>query len=350
MNRECGLRKEEQDKSDDWRALGEKLSEVWKKLNPDIESVTVEMLNQDRDDLEKREASIDDMEVKEVLAEFGFDINGLELDKQIELSGKPEALYRLKVKNHFWDKKLPQGYGYSGGAARALLMRNLGIDPNYTPRDIDIIRLNNEEPYEGADKEITAQFMPEDSKYNHGVRDESDQTSYFNNRDLTINQVIATDDEILITRLGLLDSARHIIRLTDFEKNRFTNDIGPKMISRILRFYVEMINRYGDATIDGVEDYVFEKQFVKSFYFALQLDKAVEISYGLGQDYVDELKKRGRLPEEIESVEDAANYLLQYGFYYRYATVEQFDLEEEWAEDFERMPKRRGRGASRGNR
>jgi len=104
MNRECGLRKEEQDKSDDWRALGEKLSEVWKKLNPDIESVTVEMLNQDRDDLEKREASIDDMEVKEVLAEFGFDINGLELDKQIELSGKPEALYRLKVKNHFWDK------------------------------------------------------------------------------------------------------------------------------------------------------------------------------------------------------------------------------------------------------
>lgn len=352
MNIEQGLGKEEKERGDDWRGLGEKLSEVWKAQNPDIGSVTVEMFDQDRDDLEKREASINDMEVQKVLAEFGFDAADLEIDRQIELSGGPEDVYKLKVKNHFWDKRLPSGYGYSGGAARALLMRNLGIDPYYMPRDIDVVRLDREEPYDRADEEVAAKFMLEDFAHNHGVRDESDQDRYFNDRDLTINQIIATDKEILITRLGLLDSARHIIRPTDYEKKAFDGEIGPKMLARVLRFYVEMINRYGNVSIEGINDCVFEKLFVKSFYFALQLDKAVEVSYRLGQDYVDELKKRGRLPDEIESVEDAVSYFLgcTNDFYYRYAPVEQFDLEEEWAEDFERVPKQRGHGVSRGDK
>ncbi|MFH1632265.1 MAG: hypothetical protein ABIA47_04615 [bacterium] len=46
---------------------------------------------------------------------------------------------------------MPAGYGYEGGAARSLLMRALEIDLTYTPRDLDIIRLSDEEPSPGAD-------------------------------------------------------------------------------------------------------------------------------------------------------------------------------------------------------
>lgn len=352
MNIEKRQSMEKKDNSDDWRSLGAKLAEIWKIQNPDIERTTSETVDRQREDLERRENAIADMEVQEVLEKFGFDIRELEYHKQIDIDGGPEDIYILRVREHFWDQRLPEGYGYSGGAARALLMRNLGIDPSYVPRDVDVVRMVSEEPYAGADAEIAKQYMPEDLEHGHGVRNESYYEHYFNSRDLTINQVIATDEEIYVSRIGLLDSARCIIRLTNLEKIKLAGGKGQKMLAKVLRFYVEMINRYGDATIKGVEDHVIEDLFVKSFYFALQLDKAMQISDELAQNYVAELKRRGRLPEEIESVEDAADYLIEdtHTFYYRYAPEEQFELEEHWTEDYERVPKQRGHGASRGKK
>jgi len=162
--------------------------------------------------------------------------------------------YSLPVINHFSDKRLPIGYGYKGGAARALLLRTLDIDPTYVPRDIDVVRLTWLKDSGELDAKVAQENMPDDFAYGAGVEVVSDRDEYLTSRDFRLNEVLATDDRIIFTRGALLDTIRHIIRPTSFEQGE-CGMVGPKMLAKMLRFYSEFIYRYDQAGIEEVENW-----------------------------------------------------------------------------------------------
>lgn len=315
------------------------LKRIYAKMYPDAFSPVEQKIQEAQQvDLERKEARIQDLDLMEVADEYGVSTEAIER--------REDGIYILPVFNHFSEeKRLPEGYAYKGGAARALLLRSLGIDPTYQPRDVDVVRLTVEEPKQGMDDQVSQEFMPEDYENGYGVEVLGDQEEYFGTRDLTINEVLATDTDVLASKQAILDSIRRIIRLTDYEREDY-GAAGPKMLSKILRFYAESVYRYGEASIQGVEDWEFEDSFITPFWLALQLDRAVDVSSDVAEKYVEELVKKRQLPEDVSSVEDAANYLfsiLRQGekpFYYRHAPTEQFNVEAAWFEkQFDSDPK-----------
>jgi hypothetical protein len=328
----------------------DQLSWVYADMFPEaFEPVDNEKQTQLEEGLSDREAILDDMELTQALDEYGIDGSSIEKEAGGRLT--------IPVKDHFGEKRLPEGYAYKGGAARSLLMRSLDVDPRYIPRDIDVVRVIDKEPYPGADDEVAKEFMPEDFETGHGVEvlyephpedEDYDEGSdkfdgYFGSRDLTLNEVLATDESVTATRECVLDTVRHIIRLTDFEENSGWESgfsgAGPKMLSKILRFYAESIHRYGKAEIQNVADGQFERSFIKPFWLALQLDRACDVSSAVSDQFVKELTSSGQIPDDIQTVEEAASYLarLMKGdikpFYFRHAPEEQFTAEAEWLEE-----------------
>src|SRR3990167_2454331 len=84
------------------------------------------------EEVKRRERFYED-QTYEILENFGVNTSG------IEKVG--ENLYLLKVKEHFWDQRLPEEYAYKGGAARVLLLRSLGLNSRVEPRDVDLVRV-----------------------------------------------------------------------------------------------------------------------------------------------------------------------------------------------------------------
>ncbi len=297
----------------------------------------------------ERERAVNDTEAAELLRAYGVDPGGIEQES--------DGTFHLPVRQHFSDRRLPNVSGrspefaYKGGAARALLLRSLGIDPTYQPRDVDIIAFGSESQ-PGLRQQVAHEFMTEDAAHGGGVEElphwKTSRKNYFSTRDFTLNEVLATDEEIWVTRQGLLDTLRHVIRLTSYEHD-FRSGIGPKMLAKLLRLSQEGIRRWGDAEV--VQDgWSFEEAFTQPFWLALQLDKACEQSLELGQAYVDEVRRLGFIPDNVQSIEDAASYLSReiYDFTFRHAPTQQFDLENWWAEqDAEDGPRRMGHGRSR---
>lgn len=314
-----------------------------------------------QESVDKREKKIADREVLDVLKEYGISTDGIEVyennEVDAEIEYQNEDIYKVKVKNHFSDQSLPEGYGYKGGTARALLLRSLGIDPSYEPRDIDVVRTSKEESFPGQDAEVSRKFMPDDFASGYGVEVMPDINEYLESRDLTINEVLATDTEIVVSKKALLDTVRHILRVTPFERYRYSSDgdIGPKILSKLLRFYSESIHRYGEAQFQDIYDWEFEQNFIGPFWLALQLDRAMEVSSSVAEQYIQEIKTKNLIPEKIKSIEDAVEYLsgkLQADrFYFRHAPIKQFASEYEWiGEKYQKLPKQRGHSKSRGEK
>src|SRR6056297_3581561 len=296
--------------------------------------------------LEQKENFIADQDINEVLEKYNINPE--------KIRPREDGFYEITVNKHFNknpENKLPEGYGYKGGAARSLLLINLGIDTNSTPRDIDIIRLDEQEPYEGADDELAQKYMPDDFKYGNRVEVIDNLEKYFSNRDFTMNEILATDEKIILNKQCLLDSIRHIIRLSEEYKEEARAYGAPRwgFLAKAMRFYSEAIHRYGYAEIDLLEDYEIEETSIKPFWLALHLDRACNINKLVAQNYVQEMIKNDQIPPEIDTVAKAADYLLNYveNFYYRYAPSQQFKIEDEWTEDLyklSQLPKQKGHG------
>ncbi|KKW43002.1 MAG: hypothetical protein UY92_C0001G0016 [Candidatus Magasanikbacteria bacterium GW2011_GWA2_56_11] len=308
-------------------SLGQFLTEI----SPEGRNISADQEEGLLGDLRKREAAVANKELLEALEEYGIDPHLIEV--------RPDGRIRIEVRNHFSKKHLPDGYAYKGGAARALLLRSLGSVLQVEPRDIDVVRLAPEEPYKGADTELAKEFMPDDFSEGWGVEIINSEDQYFSTRDVTVNEVLATDHEVIATEQCVIDAVRHIIRLTEFErgsdKDIYTTP-GPKMLAKILRLYSESIHYFGEAEIANVEGWEFEQAFISPFWLALQLDHAFERSREIAALYVEELKKHGQVPPHIAGPEEAAIYLsnlIRGEFYYRHAPVEQFELEDEWMEN-----------------
>ena len=325
----------------------EQLTQAFEQLFPEaVRERRVEGQKQAEETLKKHEEVVVSRDITEAAREYRADLSGINKeetcfveDEETQERYEYDQVMSLPVRNHFSDKRLPAGYGYKGGAARVLLLRALGTDPTYRPRDIDVVRLSWDEDSSDRDDEVSKEFMPEDYEHGDGVEIIDERDQYLATRDFKLNEILATDDRVWFTEGALLDTLRHIIRPTEFEKFNWSDsgELGPKMLAKLLRFYAEAIHRYDEAGIEDVEDWQFEEGFISPFWLALQLDRACDVNQHVAQTYVDELVTRGQLPSDIESIDQASEYLISliHNFYYRHAPEEQFDIEYEWTEEFE---------------
>lgn len=315
-------------------SFSEQILAIWKKKYPESFLATVEQRDQEKKRIEMIEGNIEHQEILYLLKEYGIDT------KNIQIEALENGRFRIKVFNHFSKNRLPVGYAYEGSAARSLLMRNLNLDRTSVPRDVDVVRTCEEEPEIGLDRKVSMDFMPDDFERGNGVELFLNDDTYFKTRDFTINEVVATDDEIIATKQCILDIVRKIIRLTDFERQeRYDGSVGSKMLAKVIRLYSENIHKYGEAEIANVEGWEFEENFISPFWLALQLDKACEISSGVAQKYVQEMVLRKQIPDGIIEVEEAAEYLKKIlcgnPFYYRYAPSKQFQVENDLIDEYE---------------
>jgi len=303
----------------------EQLRNLMRQYFPEAKDISEKERRNEMWIVEKRETVVDDKELQKLLNDYGIVNIGIEQMENGEY-------YKVKVKNRFSDKRLPEGYAYKGGAARVLLKRTLGIDPTDMPRDLDIIRIE-EEPTVGADEEIASKFMPEDFERGHGIEVVLDIDEYFDSRDLTINEVFATDDYIYATPQCIKDTIRRIFRVSDNEYEKF-GGVGSKMFSKIVRLYADDLKRGFEAKIPKEELYAYENYFASVFWLALNFDKAYSLGEETARQYVKELIKRKQIPEDVNTPEKAADYLINLldpsSFYFRHAPFRQFELEEDW--------------------
>jgi ferredoxin len=165
----------------------------------------------------------------------------------------------------------------------------------------------------------------------------TDQESYFKSRDLTLNEILADDHRILVTKQGLRDTLRRIIRPSEYtlqeKKERAKNS--SSMISKMLRFYAESIVEYDSAKFGPEALHVMEQSSINPFWLALQFDRACERGTEIAEELVKILKKRNLIPQTIEGIEACANYIKDLfdpeddgEFYYRHAPLSQFEIEE----------------------
>lgn len=321
----------------------EALIKRFEQIMPEIEIRTVDEQGNLEVDLENREATIKQSELFEVLQSFGIATEEIEEIKN--------GLYRIKVRDHFSNEKLPKGYGYKGGAARCLLLRALEIDKFSVPRDMDLVRLSETEPEQGMDKELSERYMADDFETGYGVEVLNNMDEYFATRDFTVNEVLVTEEEIIATKQCLLDTAKRIIRITSFEIGEF-EQVGQKMLAKTLRLYAEAIVKYGQAK-DNLTQMEYEQVFINPFWLAVNLDRAFQTGKEVAKQYVDILRETDRLPKEIKTVKEAVIYLAnilkdESDFYFRYAPAKQFKTEREWVEvrEYENLPHQMGMSKS----
>jgi len=234
---------------------------------------------------------------------------------------------------------LPEGYGYKGGAARAILEHSLGL-PHSQPRDLDIVFLGKEEDKDLSDQ-LAEQYMPDDHAHGHGV--ESLHDNYFETRDFTLNEVLYDGHKIICTRQCLTDLLRNIVRFTDHvKKESYYGDdffIHPKLLAKAVRMVAHARDHGKErASITGEIDEL-QELYVDDFHLALHLDRAMEQGPGVAREYVRIMNEKGFIPSDIKTVEDCFEYLLgQTDFIFRCAPEPKISGEPEFvsvlAEEF----------------
>ncbi len=271
----------------------------------------------------KTEALIEDLTLKDFILRLEFPIDIVEISEK--------GLVSMEVVHHFQEKRLPSGYGYKGGAARALLNRALGIDEKAVPRDIDIVRFYEENKDRTRDDELAKEFMPDDYELGDGVEVIHDNDSYFATRDYTMNEILATDNVIYCTKQALYDTVRGIIRVTDYEREAFHGVPGSKMLAKAIRLQAKgVLDR--EYHLPKEDEVRIAETFISPFWLAVQLDRAAEIGQDTAADYLQRLILHKQVPDTIASTEELADYLVSIlddrGFYFRNLPPKQVATEE----------------------
>ena len=229
----------------------------------------------------------------------------------------------IPVVTYFREEKRrpPQTYFFSGSAARALLMMNIGIPaPTYHPRDMDMLRFITPEERErrnviptDEDIQIANEFMPEDYKYGHGVAFEDSPQTYLSTRDFTINELYTDGRTITATDACMEDTKNFFLRLTEYERSAIEDheQIPNKMAAKALRMASEIKVRFGeDAQIDPTLEHFLESDTITPFWIALQLDKAAETGPSYSVEYVKILQKYRQIPTNVNTPEELVAFCL----------------------------------------
>lgn len=317
--------------------FADKLVAFLEKENPDLLEDSLQNQGRYQEDVVNRESAVRDQEISSLLEMYGINVENIEygdgqifsLPLQEKIEGYPD---------------LPEGYAYKGGMARALLLRNLGIESFAKPRDLDVVRIAEDEPYPGADDKVAKDFMPDDYEHGDGVEVIEDVMGYFDTRDFTINEVLAYDDCIKMTSECLLDTVRRIIRISEYENENADEEgeVPAKLLAKSLRFYSEMIARSEmSPKLENPKDWDFERAFISPFWLALNIDRAYDRGDEVAQAFFQQLKEKKQIPASVGNIAEAIEYLNNLikgeDFYYRHAPLAQFEYELRLIEKFEEV-------------
>ncbi|NTU66970.1 MAG: hypothetical protein HGB08_03540 [Candidatus Moranbacteria bacterium] len=264
----------------------------------------------DRREINRMESSIErvseyDETLKKILERYGV---------HADVRKVGENLFEIPIRSKHGFDNLEDRYAYKGGVARAILLKELGIDKDAEARDIDIAKVVNEEQDE-RDESIAKKYSEEDFLNGHGI--EKLEQEYFETRDFTMNEVLVYDGRIYLTKQCLLDTVRRIIRFADFEKKELRypphgNEDGffvkDKLMAKALRFVADEISRGRKMEIADVEAY--EYLDINDFHIALHLDRALGQGYQVAVEYVQLLKDSEQLPGYEGSPEDILRELV----------------------------------------
>ena len=183
----------------------------------------------------------------------------------------------------------PPGYAYTGGAARLALQELLERPvENHTARDLDLVRIGNEETE--RDKAISEKFMPDDFQHGYGVELSPSLCRYLNTRDITMNETLYFADRIVASRAAIQDTYNGYIRPT-MHVVRADGMIPGNIVCKMLRFQAE-------ATLEGRKVRVVgipADQTVAPFDIALHLDRALGRSSRLAKKYLSNCVEYGFL-------------------------------------------------------
>ncbi len=229
------------------------------------------------------------------------------------------GLYRAIERAPEGKRALPAGHWYKGGQARSRLLRRFGI-PCPTPRDVDLIRdetialykspasaLLNEadhiEPYGGLyeDEESREVFL------------ERDLTAYFEERDFTVNQVLANGREIIFTKEALIAAVSGTLNPTPFEWEviEHSDMQAVKQLARALRFSIEWSvdpSRPWHVHPYLIKDVRQEQLDAHPFYIFLHLDRILERGYAYGVQFLLKWQEFGFF-RDVHTVLDLAAQL-----------------------------------------
>lgn len=179
---------------------------------------------------------------------------------------------------------LPAGYAYMGGAARAVALAVITGETSPI-RDLDIVAVSDLDPDMSQAPELAESLMPDDYAYGNGIHSETiDQ--YFSSRDLTVNEVLVVDGNLILSKSAESDLRDKVIRPTGYEEGAYHGRVGPKMTIKMLLLEQVFQQTYGEGSIaDGSIDV----SDIDDFYIALGLNKALEYGREIALGFVKSL-------------------------------------------------------------
>jgi hypothetical protein len=253
--------------------------------------------------------------------------------KEIPYDINEGGYVEIEYKSESEENEIDSSYGFKGGVARGELRKALGLN-FLKPRDYDVIRLSDDEPWGGADIEIAKKYMPQDFEFGDGVELLDDTEEYLNTRDFTINEVFIHDGKIVASEQCVRDTLRNIVRVTEYEKNEYGEEgsIGPKMKAKALRLHTEQEYLLGKSFVSKDDISQIDESYINPFWIAVQIDRAFERSTLIAEKFTTTLVAHGIVPDTIQSANDLVEYLQEelYGdsFYFRNAPIAQYEYED----------------------
>jgi len=214
---------------------------------------------------------------------------------------------------------LPEGYGYSGGVARSLMLEVLG-EKSPHPRDLDVVAVKSLNPDISLRDDISWRYMPDDTKRGHGVKIETNVADYMSERDFTINEVLAIGNRLFFSERALVDLEHKIIRPTGFEMYKWESyvsdewGINPRLAMKALVLQAEFLKLYGKGSVEDIEEWQWDIEGKPPFELALGIEKAAQKGVGL-RFYLSILDKgnikRENLPSGVtlDSLRELAHYV-----------------------------------------
>lgn len=141
-------------------------------------------------------------------------------------------------------------------------------------------------------------------------------TFHFEYQDFSMNQVYYLNGELLATKQAVHDLKYGVIRLTDYEKMKWSeSDNGPKMLMKMIRLWARWKVNQVDATLSGMDELNFG--VIPFFWIHLNAIKADEEGNNVASAFWQKIIDKTRSGENdfsmpLEFME--MNFLMMKGF------------------------------------
>lgn len=221
-----------------------------------------------------------------------------ELNPSAKVLSFEDRLIRIEAEAHDKIPILDPPYALKGGAARLMMNALTGEKvKNKTPRDLDLVRIGAGSPQE--DDRMAKLYMPDDLQYGNGVELIDDIAQYMQSRDLTINQVLLYDQQLICTPQALRDSINGVLRPTEHVLGKDNLPPG-RIVMKMVRMKSVAAIEHKNFQIAAIP----EDTRITPFDIALHLDRTMARSVTAAEHYIAECVARNYLPaKEFSSLD-----------------------------------------------